>query len=153
IIDFYGDLYNSVIKLDDENYLTDNPKFKNLSFFKNHQNRINIKDEKDQFLGLWKEKIDAFFKFIKEVTPNTKVILNQSRFADTFENGKSLTAFRKQMNIQTIDVDEMNAIWDILDNYVIDNYDVITIDMNEKTYHLSETHPWKAFYVHYTMDF
>lgn len=153
IIDFYGDLYNSVIKLDDENYLTDNPKFKNLSFFKNHKNRMNIKDEKDLFLVLWKEKVDAFFRFIKEVTPNTKVILNRSRFADTFENGKSLTAFRKQMNIQTIDVDEMNAIWDILDNYVIDNYDVITIDMNEKTYHLSETHPWKAFYVHYTMDF
>ncbi|MCW4359751.1 hypothetical protein K3L72_18460 [Bacillus altitudinis] len=153
IIDFFGDIYYSVYKLDKDNYLTENPNFMNLPYFKDKTNKINIKDNYAEFLSVWKKKIHEFFSFVKSNSPNTKIILNKAKLVDKFKNGISLTEERKKANIRAIDVDEMNRLWDILNQYVIENFDVIEFNLFEKEYFLNETHPWGKFYVHYTMNF
>ncbi|OOR22145.1 DUF6270 domain-containing protein [Bacillus cereus] len=153
IIDFFGDIYYETLVLDESNYLTENPKFANVPFLKKYTNKISIQNNKELYLRLWKEKIDSFFSLLKEKTPQTKIILNKTRLLDTFKNGKSLTEYRKTLNAKIVNVNELNNLWDILDKYVVDKYDVTLFDMTQKEYHLSETHPWKSFYVHYTMDF
>ncbi len=153
IIDFYGDLFEGVIDLGDGNYITNNSRFSNLSFFKEKKIRLNIIDNTEEYLALWKQKINEFFKLISLEVPNCKIILNKSRFADMFENGESLTAIRKKQGIRFIDVNQLNYFWDIMDNYVIENYNVQVIDLTSKEYKLSSNHPWGSFYVHYTMDF
>lgn len=46
-----------------------------------------------------------------------------------------------------------NAWWDVLDDYVMYNYDVRMIDYGDKVYRSFEDHPWGMFYVHYDMSF
>lgn len=153
IMDSWVELYYSVINLGDGNFVSDNPKFKNLKFFKNQHSKINILQNTDAYLNIWKEKVDAFFAYTQEHIPNVKIILNQSRFGDTMENGTTMTDYRKKRNFKMINVEKLNRLWDILDDYIINNYDVLVIDMKEKSYLLDENHPWGAFYVYYSKPF
>lgn len=153
IIDFYADLYFGVIDLGKGKYITNNSKFKNLPFYKNKNLKLDIETDTDVYMEIWKEKVDEFFKFIDENVSKCKVILNKTRFVDMTENGDSLTEIRKKNNIRYIDVKKLNSMWDKLDYYVIEKYDVGIIDQTIKEYKASTNHPWGQFYVHYTKDF
>lgn len=153
IIDFYGDLYNEVLVLDDNVYLTNNPKFLHIDFFKNQTKKIDIND--NNYFYIWRQKVDYFFQFLHEYSPNTRVIVNQSRFLTKFKNGKDLNDIRLNMNLKTINAEQLNKAWSEMDDYVIKTYGAETLNMMNKkhSYYLNENHPWKSFYVHYNMEF
>ena len=153
ILDSWVELYYNVIKFGDDNFISNNPKFKDLKFFKDKQSKISMVQDTDEYLNLWKKKVDLFFKYLQEYAPNIQVILNQSRFSDTMEDGTTMTDYRKIRKFMTVDVNKLNSLWDMLDDYIINNYDVLVINMKEKEYFLDRHHPWGPFYVHYTKPF
>ncbi|WP_284138999.1 DUF6270 domain-containing protein [Virgibacillus sp. LDC-1] len=149
LIDFYGDVYYGVTEVHKGTYITSNDKFFNIPIMINKK-AFTIKD--DIYFDIWKEKINVFFSWVSENLPNTKVILVKGRFSETLIDGRNLNEVRKQSGMRTINIAEMNNLWDKLDTHVENKYKVDVIDLTEQ-YNLSTNHPWGTFYVHYTMDY
>ena len=153
LIDFDADVNFGVIKIDDETYFTNNPKYKNVFFLEKYENRLQMKDDPDLYFNIWKPKVDEFFAFIGKEVPDCKIILVKARFSDYFRDGTNLTDIRKKKNQRILDVNYLNKLWERLDQYVIDNFDVKVIDMTEKQYFVSSDHPWGAYYLHFEKEF
>lgn len=153
LMDLDGDVHFGVSEISDGNYFTNNPKFTNISFLNKYSNKMLLKDDPDAYFKIWQPKIDEFFSFLRTEVPNCKIILVKARFSDRFADGSSLTELRKKKNLKILDVDYMNSLWDRLDNYIINKYDVRIIDMTQKNYYLDPKHAWGAFYLHYKKDF
>ncbi|MEK4298278.1 DUF6270 domain-containing protein [Oceanobacillus sp. FSL W8-0428] len=153
IMDFDADVHWGVIEVSDNRYVTNNPRFKRIEFLKDYKKKIKIEFNTDEFFALWKSNIDDFFIFMNEYVPDCKIIIVKARFCDYFDNGDSYSEWRKKRNIPIMNIDQMNALWDKLDNYVVDHYHVYMIDMTEKTYYLNPKHPWGMNYLHFHMNF
>ncbi|AYC50708.1 MULTISPECIES: DUF6270 domain-containing protein [Bacillus] len=153
LIDCFSDVYNGVMEISDEVFITNSPKFQNLHLFKQTKNRLRIDISPNDYYLLWASRVNQFFKFMKDNLPDCKIILIKARFSDKLQDGKSLNEERKQSKIRTIDVELLNSYWDVFDYYIRDNFNVKIIDMTEKEYLLSTNHPWGRYYCHYTVDF
>lgn len=153
LLDFYGDVYCGVGKLDENNYFTNNYKFREFSPLKDNVGTLSIENDTDQYLDLWTNSINTLFATIEKTVPDCKVILVSSRFKDKVDDGRNCSDIRKARNMRVIDIEKMNRLWDRLDNYVKSNFKVDVIDMTEKNYRLDSKHLWGIFYVHYTKDF
>ncbi|MEX6229491.1 DUF6270 domain-containing protein [Staphylococcus saprophyticus] len=141
LIDFDPDVKFGIKKINDKNFISNNPNFEGIND-SNSLEKLNIIDDYEEYMKVWKKAIDEFFTFMKREIPNCKVILVKARFSNEFRNGTSLNEYRKKNGYPIQNFIEMNKKWEILDNYVCDNYDVLELDMTSEKYYLDRDHLW-----------
>lgn len=152
LIDFDPDVKFGIKKINDKNFISNNPNFEGIND-SNSLEKLNIIDDYEEYMKVWKKAIDEFFTFMKREIPNCKVILVKARFSNEFRNGTSLNEYRKKNGYPIQNFIEMNKKWEILDNYVCDNYDVLELDMTSEKYYLDRDHLWGPYYLHYEIQF
>ena len=153
LLDLDADVNFGVIEIGDGQYFTNNPKFSNVSFLKKYNTRMKMINNPDAYYNMWKPTVDKFFAFLEKEVPKCKILLVKTKFIDEFRDGKSLNEIRKSEKRRMFDVDGLNALWDRLNNYIIDNFNVRVLDMTQKKYYLEFDHPWGAYYLHYEQDY
>ncbi len=152
LLDMYADIYLGVVEVI-EGYFTYNPKFKDVSPMKEAEVVWRLTSHFEPYFKVWMQHIDAFFQFLHEKIPQCRLILVKARFVDQFADGGSLNEWRAERKYPTVDVERLNGIWDMLDAYMENRFDIQVLDMTQKDYKLDREHPWGGFYVHYTKDF
>ncbi len=158
IIDFFADVYFGVIKINTNQFLTNNWwKLTKTSYYKelDSKQELKIALNRDEYFELWKLSIDKFFNFLKKELPTCQVILTQARFVDWYieKETQAIKQLSKNGKHYPINIDYLNSLWDQLDRYVIQKYDVKCINLIDEKYISHEEHPWGDFYVHYTENY
>lgn len=152
LMDLDPDVKFGLLKTKENNYLTNNPNFKGLKYIEALET-ININENFDDYFEIWKSSIHKFFKYLNDEIPECKLILVKGRFSDYFTDGTTLTEYRNQKKIPLQNFEHMNKIWDTLDGYIIDNYDIEVLDMTKSNYKLDKNHAWGPYYLHYENKF
>lgn len=159
IIDFFADIHFGCIQLEGNKYITNNRwMLWKTEYYKRLKTSgelltLNIQDNTDKYIELWKYSLDKLAKFLKEELPDCNVIIHKARnvrkiltddcadFIDLSTSGK----------VKKENVELLNSLWDQLDNYAINAHSWNFIELSESM--TFEDHPWGPFYVHYTMDY
>ncbi|WP_239734512.1 accessory Sec system protein Asp2 [Mammaliicoccus sp. G-M28] len=152
IFDLDPDVKFGLLKINENEYITNNPNFKNIPELKD-ATRLNLLENYDEYIEVWEKYLEIFFDFIKREIPNCEVILVKARFSDKFEDGTTLTSLRKETGIATQDFEKMNKIWNHLDDFVINNFKVSVLDMTDNDFYLDKNHLWGPYYLHYEPKF
>ena len=142
IIDTYFDAVYEIIINDNNSYIADSEKLKRTSLHPlfNDKKRISISKDFNEYYDLWTYSVNLFFEFITKNCPNTKVILNCSRSVyKYYENEKIIED--EDLKI----LSHFNEYRDILDQYILENFDVEVLDFDENTLayknHIFGLHP------------
>ncbi|MEE6451097.1 DUF6270 domain-containing protein [Gottfriedia acidiceleris] len=150
ILDFFGDVYFGCLKTD-SSYITNNHwKITNTSFYKelNRITTFNLNTNLSEYFTLWKQSIDKFLQIINRELPNCKIILHKARFTGMYyDNEQNI----KKINSKT-DIELLNAFWDQLDDYVISNYKVSTINVKQNNISIAD-HAWGIFHLHFEPNY
>lgn len=130
IIDTYFEAMLGVIKLDENQFISDSSHLWKTKFYETikDKNKINIKDNFEEYMYLWKSSCDKFFEYLKKNRPDIKVILNCSRSVYKYIDNDVLIE-DQSLKGQTI----LNKYRDILDNYILDKFDVEILPFNYNT--------------------
>lgn len=157
ILDFYGDVYFGAREIGDS-YITDKRwLFSRTSLYRrlDEGNSITLFKDAESFLRMWMSGIDCLFSFLSENLPDCRVIINKARFVDEYidKETNEVKLISESGKQKPIDVNVYNSWWDILDNYVIESYNVYYIDYSNKKYLADADHPWGLFYPHYELEF
>lgn len=131
VMDTYFDVDCDIIVFDENTYLTDSVRLFKTDYAKQFVNkrRINIFNNYNEYMRLWRNACDSFFKFLKLNCPNIKVILNCSRGANYYIDKKNnILEFDKSNYIQ-----ESNKLRDILELYILKNFDVEVLPFDDNT--------------------
>ncbi|MBN6889892.1 uncharacterized protein DUF6270 [Cytobacillus horneckiae] len=157
LLDFFGDVFFGVIKLGESKYITNNRwKVWKTTFYKEIEDpfTIEVNLQHELFMELWKENIDKFFDFLKKNCPNTQVVLVRNEITDKYKSkAGELKTISNSGTVMKIDTTLYQSYWDKMNEYVVSRYNTKVLDMCEKEYISYEEHPWKQYYVHYTLDF
>ena len=149
IIDEVSEAYFGLIKIDDNNYITNNfwsyPKTKFYETISENE-RLSLNYNFLEYYGLWTDSCDRFFEYLHKNFPNVKVILNKSRA--TSRVLKSDGSCYEDEEFQVI-ADFYNPLLEILENYMETNHDVLVIDCTNDIY-ANEDHIWgkSPFHLH-----
>ena len=153
LIDLYGDVYSGVHRLGENTFITDNPKYSRYQQIQSACEKLRIDTDTEAYMQLWKEKVNLFFEYLYEHNKSTKVILVRTRFNDKLADGRNLNEIRANLKLRTIDIHRINSLLDKMENYILDNYKIGSLDMTDKQYLIAPNHAWGPFYCHYTSDF
>lgn len=158
ILDFFADIHFGVLKIGNDNYITNNRwKLWKTDFYKEMsiKNELTFETHIDEYIQLWVASIDKFFIFLSRELPNLRVIINNSKFTDYYicSETKLIEKLSTSGKCKLVDVEQSNFIWEHLNNHILENYDVEILNLTKNDYYSFEDHPWGPFYVHYTMDF
>ncbi|MDU9349339.1 MULTISPECIES: XcbB/CpsF family capsular polysaccharide biosynthesis protein [Staphylococcus] len=152
LIDLDPDVKFGVLKLEDDQYITNNPNYINIPQLKNLE-PVNIAENFNEYFRIWKNSLEKFFDFIQTYLPECKIVLVKARFTDLFKDGSTLTDWRIAKNIPLQEFKEMNKVWDKFDSYIVNNYSVSILDMTSTQYYLDENHLWGKYYLHFRKEF
>lgn len=131
LLDTYFDVECDVIVYDENSYLSDSGRLVRTDYHRTLHNkrRISVFKNFNEYMELWKEACDKFFRFLRQYCPNIKVILNCSRGALYYlDENNNKVRFPKAHYIY-----ESNKIRDILEIYILENYDVDVLPFDENT--------------------
>ena len=120
--------------------------YENLSDFK----VLSLIDNPNEYFKIWKKYCDEFFNFLEIHCPNTKVILAQS-WVETKVLKDDGTIYVDDIFIQRSNTH--NPLYEKLENYILENFDVYFLDIDKDNLICNENHVWGKFYVHYTDDY
>lgn len=152
ILDLYADIKFGVVMFDEKTYITNNIQYKYLPELQKKLT-LNIYENFNEYFKLWKTSVDELFEFFRNELPKCKIILLNARYHNKFKDNSTLDKWRQKKGIKCLDIKTMNQTWDILDNYVENNFDVFKINMKGGKYSLSESHPWGRYYLHFESKF
>ena len=142
IIDTYFDVLYDIIIIDKNTYITYSERLVETDLRKTFENKKRISVSKNfyEYYQLWKKAINLFFKFVQENCKNTKVILNCSRSVFKYYEDKKIVENEKLKGFSKI-----NKYRDILDKYILKNFDVDVLTFDEHTLaskqHIFGLHP------------
>lgn len=149
IMDFWPDLIFGFARLGNGRHITNNAwSTVNTAFYKAQEvdvYRIHAKTE--AFMATWTDAIDCFMAYLKEICPETRVIVHRSRNVGTWVDKSGAT---HEFNSWAV---SMNRHWDAMDDYLSANHDVDSIDVMPDGLQSFEAHPWGKFPVHYTFNY
>lgn len=151
MMDFYTDAYYGACLLHDGIYMTNKLwQYKKLNAFDQLQpvKSLSFEENTLEFLHQWKKAFDAFVFTLSKLSSTTKIVVNKAKFIDNLMvDGEvsSLSSIRQD----PFRIDRVNYVWSTLDDYALSSYGFFALDFDKKKYHLSNTHPWGRFYVHY----
>lgn len=120
VIDTFFDVVDGIIIIDDDKYVTDTGRLHQTSLYENYKNypKLNIKDNFDEYFDLWIDSCHKFFNFLGKFS-KSKIILNCSRSVFKYIHENHII---EDENLKKLDY--TNNLRDILDSYIIDNFDV-----------------------------
>lgn len=160
ILDFFADVHFGCLQIGRDQWITDNrwmlhkTSYYDSMIKKGQLRRVTIDEDTEEYFALWKHAIDKLFEFLKLEVPDCNVILNQARNVEYFvtDSGerKSLNSSGK---VYPVNVTRLNELWEMLDDYVLSNHRVSSLNVFREDITSLEGHPWGPFYVHYTMDY
>lgn len=148
VLDTYFDVLYDVIVVDNNTFISDSERLRQTdlsNLFKNNE-RISISNDLNRFMKIWINACDSFFNLIGDCN-NTKVILNCSRpvykyfsssnngIVDSFKLKKIVPSYHRYFR-------------DILDTYILKNYDVYALPFDYTTLS-DENHIWGLHPTHY----
>ena len=111
--------------------------------------QIDVFDNLNEFIALWKNACDSFFDFIKKNCTETKIILNCSRMAYKYKDSNGDFVIKESFMKSAV---ERNHIRDLLETYLLNNYDVEVLSFDKNTI-LDKDHSYGLDPSHYTSDY
>lgn len=129
-----------ILELSDGNFITYSPDVRDSKIYdKLEKVRVlNLKNDTVEYLKLFKKHCDLFFNFLEDNAPNLNVILNVSRYS--FEIIKDDGKLYENNEFKLIS-EEHNKYRRMLDNYIMNKYDVEILPFNFNTV-IFENHPF-----------
>ncbi|WP_438348860.1 DUF6270 domain-containing protein [Paenibacillus sp. FA6] len=147
IIDLFGDIYFGVLFF--QNGLTTNNRWHlhKTSFYKSLKEKspFSLSEDTNDYFSLWINAVTKFMEFVKTNVPNCNIIIHKARFINRYidENDSIITLDR-------IDYQHYNQLWDLLDNYILTNFQCKYIELDPQEYFIAKKHPlWDLWYLHY----
>lgn len=146
LIDTYFDVECRCIVLDKDTYITDSGRLSRTDYYKQITNkrRIDIFNNYNEYMELWRKSCDSFFDFLDKNCSNIKIVLNCSRGAYYYLNDDNEKV--KFDNFKHIY--ESNKLRDILDTYILENFDVDVLPFDDSTF-ANKNHVFRLHTVHY----
>jgi glycosyltransferase involved in cell wall biosynthesis len=159
VIDFFAEIHFGVVRLSSGEYVTDNRwKIRPTDAYQRWQRepgftRVSWEDDEEAFVALWRRAFDRFVAFVRAELPDTTLVLHRGHNTNILEleDGRRVP-LNTHRDIAPLDVEAANRVWASLDDYAASYVDAV-IDLRDRTYATFDAHPWKAFYVHYSMDY
>ena len=149
IIDTYSDAVLNVLLLDNGCYISDTFRLHNTSLYNSLsiKKKLNIQTNFNEYFKIWVDSCDSFFKFMDDFCSDVKIILNCSR------------SVYKYCDEGEIDFDnnlkkacEINKYRDILDEYILNNFDVDVLPFDDETL-IDKNHIFGYHQIHYFSDY
>lgn len=146
MIDTYYDVNHGIVDIGNGVYITNNIGLNKTKFFQNLPNKrvIKIHNHLQEYFKLWKDNFDEFYDFIVKNSSNTKIILNPNRHV--------YRTIDKDLNYQISEKFKIecknNKYRDLLDEYILKNFDVDVLNFDEQTL-ADKNHVWGEYSVHY----
>ena len=150
IFDTYCDVVFGVISIGKKTYVTDSNRLKHTDFYQTIpvDKKIHIINDFKSYFQLWCDSCHSFFDFIDNNCNNIKIILNCSRSVykclDEQNNFFINDNFKKE-NIY-------NKFRDILDEYILENFDVEVLEFDNNTL-ASSNHIFGLHPTHYVSEY
>lgn len=151
VFDTYFDVYSDIIILDKNTYITNSDRLIKTEFYNlvETNKKINIFENFETYFSLWKNSCDKFFKFLNKHLKNSKIILNCSRPVYNYLNGKIMATCMELFEI----INPKHIKYrNILDKYIMDNYDIEILPFDYTTL-ASLEHVWGLHPTHYEPKF
>lgn len=152
IMDFYADVMYGVVEVNNNSYMVGKGfRFKHYKAYKKLKigKKYYPRDNFDEFFELWKVKFAEFDKWAKLYIPNTKIVINKARAKKTYLDGNGNEVLRPEKR----DLDQINDIWNQLDEYAINTFGYEPIDYSNDKYYLQENHVFGNFFVHFDQNY
>ena len=151
LMDTYYDTNFGIVDIGNNSYVTNNIRLDETAFYEKleHKRVLTIYDNTEEYFEIWKRHCDMFFDFLKENCPDTKIILNPSRhvYRKMDEDGSIIESDRFKRECK-----KFNQYRDLLDEYIIKNFDVDVLYFDEDTV-ASENHFWGCSSLHYAPQY
>lgn len=148
LMDTYYDTNFGIVDIGNNRYVTNNIRLDETAFYEKleYKRVLTIYDNTEEYFEIWKRHCDMFFEFLKENCPNTKIILNPSRhvYRKLNEDWEII-----ESDLFKIECEKFNKYRDLLDEYIIKNFDVDVLYFDENTL-ARENHFWGCSSLHYT---
>lgn len=149
VIDTYFDVLYDIIVIDENTFVSDSERLMHTdlgNFYKNNE-RISIRKDLIRFMDVWTKACDSFFNFINENCPDLKIILNCSRPVFKYYSS-SKKEIVESIVLRNWVHPTHNNYRDILDTYILENYDVYVLPFDYTTLS-NENHQWGLHPTHY----
>jgi hypothetical protein len=161
VLDWFGDVHFGVARLPDGRYFTDNRwKIATTDFYRDRREageltRLNHLEDPDGYFALWTEALARFAARMAETNPRTQIVVHRGWNTDrVLVPGRARAIpLRKHKKVFPMDIPATNAFWARLDDHAVSTYGWDVIDLRDLEAPTYATHPWGAFYVHYTPDY
>ena len=151
LMDTYYDTNFGIVDIGNNRYVTNNIRLNETAFYEKleYKRVLTIYDNTEEYFEIWKRHCDMFFEFLKENCPDTKIILNPSRhvYRKLAEDGSVIESERFKRECA-----KFNQYRDLLDEYIIKNFDVDVLYFDEDTV-ASENHFWGCSSLHYATQY
>jgi len=151
IFDVHFEIENGVLQYNNNEYISNFARLHKTRLYNKLSNKkaITMQDDTQEFFNLWKLYCDKFFTFMKEKSPETKIILAEVRALDKVEKDDSTYYIDKEFSQK---VEENNPYYKQLEDYIKDNYDVYVVDFDSDAV-LKENHRWGKHFLHYNDEY
>lgn len=140
LMDTHFEVDAGIFELFDGSLLTNNEDIKKTELYSEMDIKrfITIQKDTEEYLHLFKNSCDLFFRFIKKYCPHLKIILNAVRWVPNIlkDNGEIYNS--KKFSIMSYNHNKYRYI---LDKYICENYDVEILPFNYNLCAL-ESHKW-----------
>lgn len=151
IIDNYWDSKSNIIYLDSNQYIVDSQFLKKTKIYNylSKNKRLSIQSHFNEYFSLYKNACKLFFEFVEANCLNLKIILNCGRHVYKYYSGNNLVV---DENLKKLT--KFNCYWDILDKYILENFDVEVLPFDKTTlaykshlFNLHSTHYEPKYYL------
>ena len=130
IIDTYFDVLADVIIFGKNQFITNSHHLESTDFnnLVVDKPKFSLRSDYERYFELWKEACDKFFKFMEDNCNNIKIILNCNRSVSKYYDGDKLVESDNLKSYLSL-----NKYRDILDSYILENYDVEVLEFDDNT--------------------
>lgn len=150
LIDTMIDALEPIIRYDENSYITDSFRFKSCEFRNQVKDKpsFRICDNTEEFMRLWEDAYQRFFKFVGENKSHPKVILNCAKASYTYRHENMLV---ESPDFKRISL-KLNRYKDMLDKKLLENYDIDVLPFDPNTL-IDVNHIFSPNYAHYEKSY
>ncbi len=155
LLDFYADARYGAIAYGDSYIINRTGRLKNLGVLNwdKFGKAYSYNENTEEFIILWKQAFDKFMIFMKEKLPYTTIIINTVKGTKVVTDDMGETYLSPK--IEDLDVEQINNLWKLFDDYAINNYGLEALRYN-KEYTLDPGYPFSGLgyaLVHFHKDY
>ena len=151
VLDLYFDLLFGVL-FTNRGVITNNTwDYTNSDFYKNltQKKEYSFNENPYEYYVLWTRYCDKFFKYLQENYPAMKIILNKVKIVDKIKDKNGEYYIEPLYTKRAV---KLNPLIDMIEGYVLSNYDVIFVDLTDEVTS-DENHIWGKSLVHYNIEY